>query len=151
MSSDASGCSDERQAPSADALLEDYKLKVTFAIEQVGRMQTQFQVMLTLQTALATALIVSNTGSLTKGAKWIALLELALSVAWLAVGSSGRSRAVAHRGDVEAAGAAWAHAAGLCPYQPVGSGPAVVRVGVVGPALLVVGWAALGLWLFLAV
>jgi hypothetical protein len=54
--------------PSADARLEDYKLKSAFASEYLGRMQTQFQVMLTLETALATALIVTNTGDLTESA-----------------------------------------------------------------------------------
>ncbi|HEX8052009.1 MAG TPA: hypothetical protein VF517_03390 [Thermoleophilaceae bacterium] len=100
--------------------------------------------MLTLESALATALIVSNTGSLSRGAKWIALLELGLSVAWLAVGYVGRDRALAHRRDLEEAGRAWAAEAGLEPgYRPVGAGPKVVLVAVAGPALLIVGWAAL--------
>ena len=60
--------------PSVDALLEDYKLRSMFASEHLGRMQTQFQVMLTLETALATTLIVAKTGSLAMGAVWIALL-----------------------------------------------------------------------------
>jgi hypothetical protein len=34
------------QARSA-ALLEDYKLKASYAVDQTNRMQTQFQVMLT--------------------------------------------------------------------------------------------------------
>src|SRR4051812_34333238 len=71
--------------PPTGALLEDYKLKVAFATDQINRLQTQFQVMLTLQTALATALIVSKSGSLNSGAKWIALLEAVLSLAWFAV------------------------------------------------------------------
>jgi hypothetical protein len=128
----------------ADALLEDYKLKVAFAIEQTGRMQTQFQVMLTLESALATALIVSNTGDLTPGAKWIALLELGLSLAWVIVGWSGRSRAVEHRRDLDDAGKAWAEAAGFgAQYRTVGTGPPVASVGVIAPVLLTLGWTAL--------
>jgi hypothetical protein len=124
-------------------LLEDYKLKVAFATAQIDRMQTQFQVMLTLETALATALIVSNTGSLTRGAKWIVVLEIALSLAWLMVGKSGRSRAVAHRIDLEDAGEAWACAAGLRNYRPVGAGPRVNTVAVAAPVALTVGWTLL--------
>ncbi|MFI5025656.1 MAG: hypothetical protein ACHQCI_02745 [Solirubrobacterales bacterium] len=128
----------------AGSLLEDYKLKVSFAVEQLGRMQTQFQVMLTLQAALATTLIVSNTGSLTKGAKWIVLLELVLSIAWVMVGVVGKKRADLHRADLEEAGQGWAKAAGLGQgYKPVGSGPKVVRVGVWAPASLTLGWLVL--------
>src|SRR4051812_49368083 len=94
--------------PAPEALLEDYKLKVTFATEQINRLQTQFQVMIALESALATALIVSNTGSLTTGAKWIALLEAGLSAAWLMIGWVGRKRALSHRTDLEDAGYAWA-------------------------------------------
>jgi predicted DNA-binding transcriptional regulator AlpA len=37
-----------------------------------------------------------------------------------------------------------ASATGLGPrYRPVGTGPAVVRVAVVGPALMVLGWGGL--------
>jgi hypothetical protein len=130
--------------PTADALLEDYKLKVAFATEQINRLQTQFQVMLSLEAAVATALVVSNSGSLSKGAKWIALLELGLSFAWLMVGWVGRERALVHRSDLEDAGRAWASVAGLGPtYRPVGAGPPVVRVAVVGPCVLIAGWAAL--------
>lgn len=128
----------------ADALLEDYKLKVSFAIEQTGRMQTQFQVMLTLQALLATTLVVSNNGSLTPGAKWIVLIELGLSAAWVMVGWVGRQRALTHRGDLERAGRAWASAAGIeKDYRPVGDGPRVVVVGVLAPVGLTLGWALL--------
>ena len=133
----------------ASALLEDYKLKVSYAVDQTNRMQTQFQVMLTLQTALATTLIVSNTGSLSSGAKWIVVLEFLLSIAWAMVGGVGRRRAVAHRKDLDAAGERWAEAAGLADYKPVGSGPGVVWVGVLAPAGLMIGWA--GLLVFLLV
>lgn len=132
----------------ASALLEDYKLKVNYAVEQTNRMQTQFQVMLTLQTALATTLIVSNTGSLSDGAKWIVLLELSLSLAWVMVGGVGRRRALAHREDLDAAGELWAEAAGLGEeYKPVGSGQGVVLVGILAPAALVIGWGLLFLYL----
>ena len=124
----------------AEALLEDYKLKVQFAVEQTGRMQTQFQVMLTLESLLATTLIVSNSGTLTSGAKWIALLETALSAAWVMVGYSGRQRALMHRADYVLAGEKWASAAGLEDYKPVGLGPNVVVVGVLAPAGLTIGW-----------
>jgi hypothetical protein len=127
----------------APALLEDYKLKVSFAVEQTNRMQTQFQVMLTLQSLLATTLIVSNTGSLTGGAKWIALLELGLSVAWVMVGLTGRQRALIHRHDLEEAGLRWAQEAGIADYRPVGDGPQVVVVGVLAPVALTIGWALL--------
>src|SRR3954453_2148465 len=92
----------------AAALLEDYKLKTAFLTEAINRVQTQFQVMLTLQAGLATALIVSNTGSLTEGAPWIALLELMLSIAWVVVGWSGRRRLIAHGQAAENAGRSWA-------------------------------------------
>jgi len=135
--------------PEADALLEDYKLKVSFAVEQINRAQTQFQVMLTLQSALATALIVTNTGSLSRGAAWIATLEFVLSVAWLAVGLKGRSRAEIHRTDADTAGKAWAIEAGLgSGYRTVGEGPNIQIVGVVAPALLTIGWGSLSIALF---
>lgn len=128
----------------AEALLEDYKLKVQFAIEQTSRMQTQFQVMLSLESLLATTLIVSNTGSLTSGAKWIALLEVGLSGAWLMVGAVGRRRALTHRADFVAAGHRWARAADLgADYKPVGDGPNVVVVGVYAPLALTIGWSTL--------
>ena len=135
--------------PKPEALLEDYKLKVGFAVEQINRAQTQFQVMLTLESGIATALIVSNTGSLTKGARWIALLEFVLSLAWVAVGYYGRVRAKAHRADADAAGRAWAAAAGLGPsYRTVGMGPKVQRVGVLAPVALAFGWGLLMIALF---
>jgi hypothetical protein len=119
-------------------------MKVTFFSDVIGRMQTQFQVILTLETALATALIVSNTGQLTKGAKWIALLEVGLSVAWLLVGQAGRTRATTHRRDLEEAGTAWATATDLpADYRPVGSGPPIARIAVLGPAAFLVGWLVL--------
>jgi hypothetical protein len=128
----------------AEALLEDYKLKVQFAVEQTNRMQTQFQVMLTLESLLATTLIVSNTGTLTSGAKWIALLQIGLSAAWVMVGRVGRERALTHRADYVAAGERWAVAAGLGQdYKPVGIGPNVVVVGVLAPIALTIGWSLL--------
>jgi hypothetical protein len=134
----------------AAALLEDYKLKVSYAVDQTSRMQTQFQVMLTLQSALATTLIVSNTGSLTPGAKWIVLLQFALSGAWVMVGGVGRRRALVLRDDLDAAGLRWAEAAKLeGTYNPVGSGQGVVLVGVLAPLALVVGWGVLFLILLL--
>jgi hypothetical protein len=133
---------------SANALLEDYKMKVDYAVDQTNRMQTQFQVMLTLQTALATTLIVSNTGSLSSGAKWIALLEFVLSVAWVMVGGVGRRRALAHREDLDLAGKLWAEAAGIDEgYKPVGGGQGVVLVGVLAPLGLAIGWGALFIYL----
>src|SRR5690349_24810474 len=132
------------QSPHAEALLEDYKLKVQFAVDQTSRMQTQFQLMLTLESLLATTLIVSNTGTLTSGAKWIALLEAGLSAAWFMVGRVGRKRALAHRADFVAAGKRWAAAAGLGEgYKPVGDGPNVVVVGVLAPLALTFGWSIL--------
>lgn len=131
-------------APDTTSLLEDYKLKVAFATDQIGRLQTQFQVLLTLESAIATALIVANNGSLSKGAKWIALLETALSVAWLMLGWVGRARAVANRNDLEDAGRAWATAAGFGPtYRPVGARQKLLRVAIAAPAVFVVAWAAL--------
>ena len=128
----------------AGALLEDYKLKAGFHGELTNRVQTQFQVMLTLESALATALIVSNTGDLTKGAPFIALLELALSIAWVMVGKAGRDRLRIARAAVENAGVRWAAAAGLPePYEPVAHGPPIVRVAVIGPVLVSIGWLAL--------
>lgn len=134
-------------ASQVSALLEDYKLKVSYAVDQTNRMQTQFQVILTLQTALATTLIVSNTGSLSSGAKWIVALELVLSIAWAMVGWVGRRRALANRVDLDAAGTRWARAAGLKNYEPVGSGQGVVWVGVLAPVCLMIGWAGLLVYL----
>ena len=133
----------EVRHPAPDALLEDYKLKVNSAENQINRLQTQFQVILSLQALLATALIVSNTGSLSKGAKWIALLELALSVAWLMLGWAGTARTQLHRLAVEQAGQAWAVSAGLGTYRPVGAGQKPLRVAVTVPAAALIGWATL--------
>ena len=128
--------------PSVDALLEDYKLRSMFASEHLGRMQTQFQVMLTLETALATTLIVAKTGSLAMGAVWIALLELVLSIAWLSVGFVGQRRTNSLREGALQAGERWASCAGLEPCAPIWSGPSVVNVAVITPTLLTVGWGA---------
>jgi hypothetical protein len=135
--------------PLASDLLEDYKLKVTFATDQISRLQIQFQVMITLESAVATALIVSNSGSLSQGAKWIALLEVVLSVGWLMIGWAGRQRADDNRHAVEEAGQAWGAAANLTsPYKPVGAGQKSIRIALLGPAVLLVGW--LAFFLFLA-
>ena len=130
-------------------LLEDYKLKVAFATDQVNRLQTQFQVMLTLESAAATALVLSNSGSLSPGAKWIAALELALSIVWLMLGVAGRERADDNRRGVEDAGSAWAEtsAALAGKYQPVGANQKHIRVAVAGPASLILCW--LGFLIFL--
>jgi hypothetical protein len=130
-------------SPDTNALLEDYKLKVDYAVQQTGRAQTQFQVMLTLESALATALIVSNTGSLTQGAIFIVGLEVILSVAWAVVGWSARERGEKHRDDLEAAGREWARVAGLgLDYRIVGGGTKVQKVGFRAPLALSIGWAA---------
>jgi hypothetical protein len=133
----------ENYDPTPDALLEDYKLKVSMADNQIGRLQTQFQVLLALESLLATALIVSNTGSLSKGAKWIALIELVLSVAWLMVGWAGATRARFHRLDVEQAGHAWGVAARLGKtYRPVGAGQKPLRIAIAVPMAATIGWTA---------
>lgn len=138
--------------PSGDSdLLEDYKLKVAFATEQVNRLQTQFQVMLTLESAAATALVLSNSGSLSPGAKWIAALELVLSIAWLMLGIAGRERADDNRQRVEEAGNAWAATAPAIrqDYRPVGAKQKHIRVAITGPAALIACW--LGFLIFLIV
>jgi hypothetical protein len=133
----------EKHDPTPDALLEDYKLKVSVADSQIGRLQTQFQVLLALESLLATALIVSNTGSLSKGAKWIVLVELMLSVAWLMLGWAGTTRTRLHRMDVEHAGHAWGVAAGLgAAYRPAGTGQKPLRIAIAVPAVATIGWAA---------
>jgi hypothetical protein len=133
----------EHRCPSAEALLEDYKLKAGTADSQIGRLQTQFQVLLSLESLLATALIVSNTGSLTEGAKWIVLLEIALSVAWLMLGWAGTARVRLNRLAVEEAGHMWAAAAGFATnYRPVGSGQKPLRIAIAVPAALTIGWLA---------
>jgi hypothetical protein len=142
----------EHRSPSPDALLEDYKLKVGTADSQIGRLQTQFQVLLSLESLLATALIVSNTGSLSTGARWIVLLELALSVAWLMLGWAGTARVQLNRLAVEQAGLAWAAAAGLGgTYRPVGWGQKPLRIAIAVPAALTIGWAAFFVALLVAV
>jgi hypothetical protein len=136
--------------PLASDLLEDYKLKVTFATDQINRLQTQFQVMVTLESAVATALIVSNSGSLSQGAKWIALLEVVLSVGWLMIGWAGRQRADDNRRAVEVVGQAWAMSANLTwTYKPVGAGQKSIRIALLGPAVLLVGWLVFFLFLVL--
>lgn len=130
-----------RLQPDVGALLEDYKLKVDFAVNQINRLQNQFQLLLTIEVAVATALIVTKNGALSDGAVWIALLEAGLSMAWLMLGWVGRSRAIAYRRDLEDAGYAWASAAGLdSSWRPVGSGHQVLRVAVLVPATLTFGW-----------
>jgi hypothetical protein len=132
----------EDRDPLPDALLEDYKLKVSVADNQINRLQTQFQVLLALESLLATALIVTSTGSLSKGVKWIALLEVALSVAWLMLGCAGTARARLHRLDVEHAGRAWGVAAGFGEaYRPVGAGQKPLRIAIAVPATAAIGWA----------
>jgi hypothetical protein len=132
---------EEREA----ALLEDYKLKVSASIAQTERIQTQFQVMLTLESAIATTLIVTNNGNLTKNSPFIAGLLFALSVAWLIVGWTGRNLARDHRDAAADAGRLWADKAGLDPYAYVGQKPGsddppVPIVGVLAPAALTLGW-----------
>lgn len=136
-------------AKAAD-LLDDYKLKVAASQAQTERIQTQFQAMLTLESAIATALIVTNNGDLTKNSPFIAGLLLLLSVAWIMVGATGRRNAKTHRGAAAKAGCEWAKAAGIDPYVPVGQAegekePPVPKVGVIAPALLTVLWLALTL------
>jgi hypothetical protein len=135
-------------SPTTADLLEDYKLRVAFAGDQVNRLQTQFQVMLTLESGVAAALVLSNTGSLSPGARWIALLELVLSVVWLMIGHAGRERAQDNRRDAEKAGQAWAQAANLGDsYEPVGQGQKGIRIAVLGPLALVLAWAILFVFL----
>jgi len=133
----------EHCGPSPDALLEDYKLKVGTADNQIGRLQTQFQVLLSLESLLATALIVSNTGSLSTGARWIVLLELVLSIAWLMLGWAGTARVQLNRLAVKQAGLAWAAAANLGgSYRHVGWGQKPLRIAIAVPAALTIGWAS---------
>ena len=138
----------EPRQPAPDALLEDYKLKVSFALNQISRLQTQFQILLALEALLATALVVSNTGSLSKGARWIVLLELVISMAWLMMGWAGTTRARLNRRDVEEAGRVWALAADLgADYKPVGSGQPPLRIAITVPAVMTIGWASLLIWM----
>jgi hypothetical protein len=135
------GTPDARRA----ALLEDYKLKVAASTSQTERIQTQFQVMLTLESAIATTLIVTNNGDLTKNSPFIAGLLFALSIAWVMVGAAGRSFAREHRTAAARAGEAWAREAGLHDYAYVGqvpgkADPPVPKVGVLTPAALSLGW-----------
>jgi hypothetical protein len=117
-----------RQQPEVGALLEDYKLKVDFALNQINRLQNQFQLLLTIEAAVATALIVTKSGALSDSAAWIALLEAGLSIGWLIVGWIGRSRAIAYRRDLEDVGYAWASAVGMdSSWRPVGSGHQILR------------------------
>lgn len=115
-----------------------------FAVNQISRLQIQFQLLLTIEVAVATALIVTKSGALSAGAAWITLLELGLSLAWVMLGWVGRSRAIAYRRDLESAGYAWASAAGMdSSWRPVGAGHDVLRVAIVVPVGLTIGWAAL--------
>lgn len=136
--------------PTADSLLEDYKLKTSFATDVLNRYQTQGQVLLSLEVAVATVMIISSTGALSTSAKWIALLHVGLSAVWTAIGVVGRRRVTFARKLQLEAGQSWAAAAKLRqPYTPANDGTEVVRVGVVAPIVLVVFWAALAavLWL----
>jgi len=73
-------------SPLTGALLEDYKLKAQFATDVLNRYQTQSQILLSLEAAAATAMILSSSGTLSAAARWIALVQIGLSIVWLGVG-----------------------------------------------------------------
>lgn len=73
-----------------DLLLENYKLRVAWATAHYDRIMRRLQLFLTLETAAATALIISSNGKLSPAAPWIAGLETLLSFVWFWVGRSDR-------------------------------------------------------------
>ncbi|MGL5823769.1 MAG: hypothetical protein ACRCYU_02855 [Nocardioides sp.] len=136
--------SDGRRAPEASALLEDYKLRIDFALNQLNRLQSQFQVLLTIEAAVLAAFVTAKNGALGGAAPWIAVLGVALSISWLMMGWVGRTRADALRKDLERAGRAWASSASMGDtWQPVGYGTSGVRVAVAAPLVVSLLWAAL--------
>lgn len=161
--------------PAQGALLEDYKLKTSYSAEHTNRIQTQFQVLITLQTALATALVFSETGGFSDAAPYIAVIQLCLSLAWLFVGHAGLRIARLLRQEVYSSGKAWAESVSLNDYRPVGdlagansvlvgeqrsairkfwlkrTAPRPVPVvGVLAPSGLIVFWLALAIYLFIS-
>jgi hypothetical protein len=136
--------------PIVSALLEDYKLKVQYATDVLNRYQTQSQILLSLQVAAATAMVLSSTGELSRAARWIVLVEVGLSVVWISVGWQGRARVRNARTDSDLAGLAWAEAADLpTPYTPVGDRRPIVRIGFLAPVGLLFIWLTIAsiLWL----
>lgn len=106
------------------ALLEDYKLKAAFTNSVVGRVLTEFQVMVTLETALATGLIFSANGTIRPAARWIVVLLFAISVAWAVAGGVARARSKASQAASDAAGKLWAAAVGIDPASTQAPSPA---------------------------
>jgi hypothetical protein len=76
--------------PKTQLLLEHYKLRVAWATAHYDRIMRRLQLFLTLETAVATAGILSSNHKLSPAAPWIAGLETLLSLAWLSVGRSDR-------------------------------------------------------------
>lgn len=97
----------------APAYLEDYKLKAAFPSGVIGRVLTEFQTMITLETAVATGLIFTTTGSLRPAAPWMALLLVGISGAWAVVGFVASRRSGDAQAACTAAGKSWAVAAGV--------------------------------------
>jgi len=71
-------------------LLEDYKLKVGWLANHYDRILRRSQLFLTLETAGAGTVIISSRGTLSPAAKYVAALELLISLVWLAIGRSDR-------------------------------------------------------------
>lgn len=146
-------------SPDSPALLEDYKLKATFANSVVGRVLTEFQIMVTLETAVATGLILTATGDVRHAARWIVLLLIVISVAWAVAAWVAVGRSKVSQQAADDAGMRWAHSAGYLNsdpgasaqpdpsrYQPVGTGQNSPKSAKVVPIALALIWAALGLW-----
>lgn len=130
--------------------MEDYKLKVQYATDVLNRYQTQSQILMSLEAAAATAMILSSTGELSGAAHWITLVEVGLSVVWVSVGWQGRARVKNARADSDMAGHAWAEAVDLpVPYTPVGDRRPVVIIGLLAPVGLLIGWLALAAYFWL--
>jgi hypothetical protein len=80
----------EHAAARTTFLIEDYKLKVGWMTSHYDRVMRRLQMFLTLETALAAVLIITQTGELSPAAPYIAFLQVCLSAVWLAVGRSDR-------------------------------------------------------------
>lgn len=147
----ADGALTHRDSPGASSLaeplLEDYKLKFQFATDVLNRYQNQMQIMLALEAAVATALILSSSGKLSNAARWIVLVEVMLSAVWLSVGIQGYFRVRNSHRLARAAAEEWSREAGLKNYTPPDDRRGTVRIGWVGPTGMLILWLAAS-WYF---
>lgn len=101
MSTTGSNTDVATASPNKDVLLKDYEIKVNYLKDHLGRMWTRFNIFLTLQTGLAGAKIVYETGKAQDVDKRLLYLALLLAVIWCIVGIIDSSLVRNYRGQVE--------------------------------------------------